>query len=555
MGEFSEVSLDGMRGRLLVAICSGLLCFGQAPSFRAERILAGDRSIPLAPGLILSIYGEHLGPATACEGHADQQMRETPSLLRPRQNYLDTLVYPKQLCDTQVLVGGMPAGLLYVSRRQINFKVPQEIGIEGNTTVQVIFKGQASLAVPMALGLKSVVLSLESATRVGQPVWLKVSPPSGRGDVRYPFQIWPASFGCHLVEVRTNGKLLVPFASLETQATHGVILSGSPCGSVGFSSEARHTGRIPLHLRYRFEQAGVYEVRYSFRNDFPRTAEPLFISEWTPIEILPGTSGERARWLTEISRHAPTDTVELLTDYLPSILGIPDQQSLLLLSECLYYPDQLVRQFAEYGLTYWPSDAAKVFVRQLLRNRGPSDVVVQFLSGDGDSLVKTAIPYLMSSSPVLVRGAVHAISREGIKLSPALRTAAASTLISAAENVISVADNQTKTEYAAALGTVHDARAAALLWSLVNRNIGRGQALIALTWLHAPEDLERLANLTLAPADGNNPGYDLASLPYALHRGYGDAALPYIRMMSQKSEFAAVRTSAARELKEAEHQQ
>ena len=35
-------------------------------------------------------------------------------------------VYPKDLCDVQVLIGADPAGLFQASEKQINFKVPQD---------------------------------------------------------------------------------------------------------------------------------------------------------------------------------------------------------------------------------------------------------------------------------------------------------------------------------------------------------------------------------------------------------------------------------------------
>jgi hypothetical protein len=124
------------------------------------------------------------------------------------------------------------------------------------------------------------------------------------------------------------------------------------------------------------------------------------------------------QWLRELSAHALTDTIELLTDFLPNILGIPDKQSLELLCTYLYHPDSLVREYAMFGLTYWPRQEAKSAVREVVRTRGPSDVAVTFLirrpgllASDADAIAEGAIPYLGSDSPVLVRGAVTAIDR------------------------------------------------------------------------------------------------------------------------------------------------
>ena len=115
-------------------------------------------------------------------------------------------------------------------------------------------------------------------------------------------------------------------------------------------AKSHHLGRIPLHFQYRFDRPGTYEVRYTFRKGLDPSEPPDVQSGWTPIQILPGSPSERARWLAETAAHAPTDAVDLLTDFLPAILGIPDEPSLQLLCQYLYHPDTLVRQFAMYGL-------------------------------------------------------------------------------------------------------------------------------------------------------------------------------------------------------------
>ncbi len=86
------------------------------PVYSAQSILPSGASHPgpLAPGRLASIYGERLGPETACAGSADPGYRETPNPLRPNQTLIETQVFPKRLCDTEVKVGGIAAGLLYI---------------------------------------------------------------------------------------------------------------------------------------------------------------------------------------------------------------------------------------------------------------------------------------------------------------------------------------------------------------------------------------------------------------------------------------------------------
>jgi len=531
-----------------------------APVFEGGRVLpsGGDRPIPLAPGLLISIYGIHLGPSVGCRGYADSQ-RETPSPLRQNQMFEETLSYPKSLCDTQVFIGGIPAGLLYVQEGQINFKVPQETPVTGTAEVRVVYQGQSGRPVSLPLGLESAVLSLETPAAVGMPVWLKVWAFGWDESIQYPFDILPANFNCTDIEVRRDGKLLPRFASPATQAFGAMAHSGPMCGTLGLRAQSNHLGRVPLHLQYRFDRPGIYEVRYTFRNGWGPGEPARLQSAWTRIEILPGSPAQRSRWLAEVAARAPTDTVELLTDFLPSILGVPDEASLQLLGPYLYHPDSLVRQFAMYGLTYWPAEQANAAVAELVRTRGPSDAIVRFLSlrskltaAQADSIVESAIPNLRSNSAVMLLGAVDAIDRIALPrdspLGVAVRAHAENALIEAASRIEDAGDADLASRYAVALSAVEDERAGVLLWDLVHRDIARGQAAIAIAWRKAPADLPKLAQLTLEPAHGNNRDYSLTSLPYALHRAYGDAALPYLETMLERSEFTWVRTDSAREL-------
>ena len=524
---------------LYLAILTGpSFAQSDAPSFEAAGVLpsGGDRAIPLAPGLLMSIYGHHFGPPAACQGNADPQHRETPNPFRPHQMFDETLIYPKALCETRVLVGGVPAGLLYVQERQINFKVPQETPVEGTVEIQVVYKGQSSRPVK----LQGALVYLETPAKVGMPVWLKVST-----GVHYPKGVHPADFGCDEVEVRRNGKLLPRIATLSTQAFDGIIGSGSPCG--GFFLASHHTDRIPLHLQYRFDQPGIYEVRHTVRNPFLKDAPHTIDPPWTPIEILPGTPTERTKWLKELSARAPSDAADLLTDFLPSILGIPDRESLDLLCGYLYHPDRLVRKYAMYGLTYWPDDEAGKVVVNLARTRGPSDVSVRFLLHrrqlSADPVIEAAIPYLRSDSPIFLRGAVTAFYQTGVPehaLSPAIRVRAETALIEAADHIVSAGDDQLRSDYAATLGMCRDDRAGAVLWNLINRDVAREQAAIALTWRHMDADLPKLAQLA--------QNIDIYGLPYGLRRGYGEAAIPYLETMLERSKFTRVRTASAQEL-------
>jgi hypothetical protein len=275
-------------------------------------------------------------------------------------------------------------------------------------------------------------------------------------------------------------------------------------------------------------------------------SQPIFQTAWTPIEILPAPPGAPGA--------PPQDSVEALSDYLPAILGFPDDAHLTLVVGYLYHATEAVRQYASLALGYWPDDDINRRLTDLLHTRGPSDVVVE-RTYRTPGAVDFILPYLRSDNPVLLRGAITGVTRllfaDPPLLSAGARARAEGALISAAENVLHTGDSQTGNDYACALGAAHDPRARDLLWGFVNRNVLTEQSLIVITWFKNPADLPRLATLLEAPANGDPMDRTYASLPYAIRRAYGDAALPALESAIQKSGYVWVQTNCARELVQA----
>jgi uncharacterized protein (TIGR03437 family) len=83
---------------------------------------------PLAPGGIISIYGDRLADFTASN-----------------QN----LPLPKQLANTQVIIAGQSVPLFFVSKTQINALVP--FGINPNTRQQVLVQNEATYSQPVSV--------------------------------------------------------------------------------------------------------------------------------------------------------------------------------------------------------------------------------------------------------------------------------------------------------------------------------------------------------------------------------------------------------------------
>jgi hypothetical protein len=467
--------------------------------------------------MLVSIYGSGLGPQRGCQGFAD------PNLPR-------TARYPRTLCGVQVFVDGVSAGLLWAQEKQINFQMPQAGLPGGSAELKVVFEGREGTA-RVAIRTDKVELSVEGMARVGGPVWIRVALPYGFPDIRYPVRTDPSDFGCDELEVRQNGVLL-PRLRVNT----GEMMRNGPlCGTMGIAGyPERFVGRLPLHLQYRFEQPGVYEIRYSRRSQDFRATAPAIQSEWARIEILPTRA--------EVARAAPQNAGELLADYLPSTLKPGNAAGLEAVLGYLYHPDAAVRQYAAGALGYFPEDVVDGRLAQLVRTKGPADTFVYRVVAKHPELMEAILPYLKSDTRGILQGAVRGVSW---LLSKQGDARAENALVDAAPHVLAVGDSQMVSDYAAALGNIRSEGARDLLWSFVERRLALGQSLIAITWRKDPRDLARLgAMIETTPVV--DPAY--SSLPYALRNGYGEASVPYLEAALERSGSASVRTNCAREL-------
>ena len=391
-----------------------------------------------------------------------------------------------------------------------------------------------------------VTITFEEPRQARGPVWVQIHLPAARY-IQYPVRIVPDDLGCSEFEVRREGVLLPRRRPRIRGAIAG---SGSVCGSIGIPNHPMtHPGRLPLHLQYSLDSPGIYEVRYSYTSGMMRagSSEILFQSAWTPVEIRPESSMKIG------AGSAPQDPAEILSDFLPSILGYPDSQRLSIVAQYLYHPVETVRHYAAFALGYWSADDVMRQVTNLAKTRGPSDVVVGEVLSTAPQLAGAMMRYLGSNDPLLVQGALRA-TREVMffdrakQFSPDLRKEAESTLFAFAENVVRVGDSQTVTDLAAALGSVPGRASHDLLWDFVRRRVAYSQSLTAITWHKDLTDLPKLAALLDGPPAADPWSYELSSLPYALHNAYGVAALPALENAIKNSNYTWVRMNCAREL-------
>jgi hypothetical protein len=137
-------------------------------------------------------------------------------------------------------------------------------------------------------------------------------------------------------------------------------------------------GRLPLHLYYRFDQPGAYEVRFTRMGGGGRTIRER--SAWTAIEVLPAQEG-RDSWLRKMAASAPKSASELLSDYLPCLMGYGDAAALPLLVDALYDTSDKVRQFAEDGLAdYYDRADLLSALRAAVLRKGWNETSARFLN-------------------------------------------------------------------------------------------------------------------------------------------------------------------------------
>jgi len=183
------------------------------PHFYANRVIPsfGDMPLMLAPAMLVSIYGDNLGPEEGCRGYGDQQRVETLPPDNPFGVWDRIVIYPPSLFGVQVKIGEVFAGLLWAQNKQINFEVPKDVPFGGTAELRVIKDGVASDPVFLEFGLERIKLTQDEPAYVGMPVWIRAHTSTDLvSQIRYPMhsdplETGPSLFACEVLEVRWNG--------------------------------------------------------------------------------------------------------------------------------------------------------------------------------------------------------------------------------------------------------------------------------------------------------------------------------------------------------------
>jgi hypothetical protein len=477
---------------------------------------------PMQAGVLVTIYGRNLGPDRGCS--ADPSARPEPH----------------ELCGTVVTVDGYRAGLLYVQERQINLRLPARASGQDTLRFVVTHQGRSSPAVPVPPRRKTepvkqsvgvARISLLGRAYVHMPIWIAVNLPGRhQSTVRYPITVYPADLGGHDFEVRRDGATLPKTTTTATvpKVVGGPVSLGSIGGGslLGLPHEPRTVGRLPLHLMYRFDDPGQYQVRYT-GYDLGRVA--LVRSDWLTINVEPYPEQHRLVWLQELQRTAPTDAVDLLTEYLASLLAQPDLKTLAILEPYFYNANELVRKYALYGLYLFDDKDIVRWIPDVLKRRGPTPELAYFLSWrrnlvepQSNQILRYVSAHLQSKSTLVVAGALQSLGfmkfNDNVKSNRATIASMDALVAERAESIANHSSLEVLQPLALYLGSVKADWSRRVLWRMVKQGKVPEQALICLTWIGDSRDLPQLASYL-----------DRYNLEYHLKRAYGEAASPYLK--------------------------
>ena len=496
----------------------------EAPFISREGILPARGPQWLEPGQFVAIYGRRLAPPGGCF-----------EKLEPKAGG-----YPTDICDTQVTVNGIRTGLQVVTDGQINIKLPTGIPSAGEVTIVATVRGVSSQAVTVPMGKPKLTLSLAGPAYVHMPVWIAHNVPVPyRDPILYPFGLSGGKF-----EVRRNGVMLKPLEMLMPRSINIQV------GSLGGGMVLADTP-LPLHLQYRFDEAGRYEIRYigtRTEPDPPRGMRTVVVeeSDWTEIEVQPFPEVRRREWIRERARELPSSPELLIWKAVPELLALPDAAALSAILPQLYHSDESVRRYVAATLAMFDGAVVAKQLTPLVWEKGPTEEIARVLDenenrfdGGHEAFMAVLPGFLKSPFALPQAGALQYIIWEPNHdwgKTAEFQARRAALVMGTAPGILERGDAHLQQLLALALGSIKTEASREMLWRMVERGKAAEQSKIALTWIGDTRDLPRLA------------GAMDVSLAYGLHHAYGDAALPWLKKAARETNQAALRQACAREL-------
>lgn len=388
------------------------------------------------------------------------------------------------------------------------------------------------------------------------PLWIRADLKFPL-EVHFPYQETLQHLGPNQIELKREGQIVAP---MPTRAFGG---SGLSFGSIAPASSP--INRLPLHLRYSFSEPGKYSVRWTLtRQRILNGAVAEVVvgqSDWLNFEVKASTGEQREAWLQNRLAKVPSDPGLLVGDWIPSALvAAPDSRVLKVILGQLFSESGVVSPIALTSTGFFPDEAIRQPMMDLLANLGPSERAAYYVSwreplfhDHWRDIIRIAMSYLRpettkKTGPALqMLGAILHNPNAHWPADPKVTSWGDKEVLRVAPRIVAHGRSEARHALALYLSNVKTDGSRELLWELAERP-EHEQALSCLTWIGDPRDLPRLGEILIAPGDPDPYGREMAGLPYSLMRGYGDRAIPALEKALADSPYPFVRTTCAEEL-------
>lgn len=268
---------------------------------------------------------------------------------------------------------------------------------------------------------KPFLISVDQPAFIGEPIWVN--------ERTRPTPYSQVGGECNRLELLYDGKP-VP------RRTVRPVFVGMPWDGA-FSPISRMTSpdciraaiynpspgkRLPLHIWFDIQRPGRYALRWNyewpqFEGNKPVTKRVS--SAWITFNVQPSNPEDREKWLRHLFVDPNQSFVDLLGDYIPSLVAAaPDESALHGIAAQLYSNDQVAELAAE-ALAFFPEGHVRAAIFELIQKRGPTDFLAHLVSynafglyADQDKraqMTQTCFRYLRASDSWTAAAAIEMI--------------------------------------------------------------------------------------------------------------------------------------------------
>ena len=392
-----------------------------------------------------------------------------------------------------------------------------------------------------------------------------------RSELRYPFSAYPQHFGYFDLELRRDGAAVEPIDTSNTGYLWAFVGGGPPSST---APDGSPEGRLPLHLRYRIDKPGRYEVRLSAHSRYfglTTMGDLVYQTDWIAFDVNESDYASRTARLDASRKSAPSDPGLLVGDYLPNLLAAPDSAAFATLVPYLTHTDVHVREYASQALALVDEGALCDGVVRALAGKSALPWLADFaqrrpaaLALHAGEIGEMLITRLGWGEPAAYAADVRTLTALRVALpggralfTPELCGRCDAAVRESASRVEASADVPALTSLAQYAASTRFAGAGELLWRLADSSALKDQALMFIAILGRAEDLPKLTDALCANTKNSfallsqiNVVSGATAAPF-LKKAMAEAASPETRFVCALLLARTNEPSALRFLKEA----